>query len=64
MEEELREELGVKAELIPGRGGVFNVRLNGDLVFSKAEVGRFPEELEVVRAIRRGKASGQAKGTS
>lgn len=58
MEEELREELGVKAELIPGRGGVFNVRLNGDLVFSKAEVGRFPEELEVVRAIRRGKASG------
>ena len=36
-----------KLILIPSSGGVFEVTLNGELVFSKKEVGRFPEENEV-----------------
>jgi selT/selW/selH-like putative selenoprotein len=35
-----------------GRNGVFDVVVNGKLVFSKHKVGRFPEEEEIVEAIR------------
>ncbi len=38
-------------KLIKGRNGVFDVELDGELVFSKHEVGRFPEPGEVARAI-------------
>ncbi len=34
-------------ELIRGSGGIFDVRLDGALVFSKRAVGRFPEPGEV-----------------
>lgn len=35
-------ELGEVA-LVPGTGGVFEVRLDDELVFARAEAGRFPE---------------------
>ena len=38
--------------IIPGSGGVFDVRLDGDLVFSNKAAGRFPEPREVKDAIR------------
>jgi selenoprotein W-related protein len=39
---------GLEAELIEGAGGIFDVRLDGDLIFSKQEVGRFPEQGEIL----------------
>jgi selenoprotein W-related protein len=42
----------VQPELIAGSGGIFDVRVDGDLVFSKHQIGRFPEEDEVVGLIR------------
>jgi len=47
----LKQRFGIEAELIHGKGGVFDVRVDGKLVFSKHEVGRFPEAGEVERAI-------------
>jgi len=44
--------LGVEARLIKGKDGVFDVVANGNLVFSKHETGRFPEEREIVEALR------------
>ncbi len=44
-------ELGEVA-LIPGTGGVFEVRLNGETIFSRAVEGRFPESKELKQAIR------------
>ena len=43
------EQLGgeVEVELIGGSGGVFDVRADGRLIFSKKETGRFPESGEV-----------------
>lgn len=35
------------ASLVKGRDGVFEVALDGDLVFSKRKLGRFPEPGEV-----------------
>lgn len=37
--------------LIPGSGGVFEVEVNGELVFSKKAIGRHAEPGEVRQAI-------------
>lgn len=37
--------------LVPGGGGVFDVRANGELVFSKHAVGRHAEHAEVIEAL-------------
>ncbi|NLN15658.1 MAG: SelT/SelW/SelH family protein, partial [Tissierellia bacterium] len=42
-----------KLILIPSSGGVFEVTLNGELIFSKKELDRFPEENEVEDKIRK-----------
>jgi selenoprotein W-related protein len=38
--------------LVPGSGGVHEVEVDGELVFSKKETGRHPTAEEVVAAIR------------
>ncbi len=38
--------------LVPGRGGIFEVRIDGNVVFSHREAGRFPEPREIRDAIR------------
>ncbi|MBW2271745.1 MAG: SelT/SelW/SelH family protein [Deltaproteobacteria bacterium] len=45
------EELGEVA-LVPGSGGIFEVRVDGRTIFSRAEVGRFPEIKELKQALR------------
>jgi len=46
---ELRDALGVEAELVPGRGGVFEVERDGAVVYDKRDTGRFPEPGEAAR---------------
>jgi selT/selW/selH-like putative selenoprotein len=49
---DIRRALGVEAELIEGKGGNFDVAVDGRLVFSKHELGRFPDSsAEVLTAI-------------
>ncbi|MGH8559556.1 MAG: SelT/SelW/SelH family protein [Methylococcales bacterium] len=38
--------------LKPGIGGIFEVHVNGDLVWSRASEGRFPEITELKQLIR------------
>ncbi|SVC60080.1 uncharacterized protein METZ01_LOCUS312934 [marine metagenome] len=47
MEAELVGQLGVDVELIRGGGGVFDVVANRQLIFSKHEENRFPENSEI-----------------
>lgn len=47
----IRKELGTEPELIKGRDGVFNVAVNDTTIFSKHEVGRFPDEKEILEAL-------------
>jgi selT/selW/selH-like putative selenoprotein len=42
----------VAAELIRGGGGIFDVVVDGRMVFSKHNTGRFPEPSEVISAIK------------
>jgi selenoprotein W-related protein len=44
--------LGVQAELIKGSGGIFDVTADGGLIYSKHQTGRFPENAEVLQALR------------
>lgn len=45
------EELAEVA-LIPGESGVFEVRLDGEMLFDRAVVGRFPDPKELKQLIR------------
>jgi selT/selW/selH-like putative selenoprotein len=47
----IKAKRGIDPELIEGHGGVFEVRVNGKLVFSKLTAGRFPEPDEILGAI-------------
>ncbi|MCP1848309.1 selenoprotein W-related protein [Bradyrhizobium sp. USDA 4503] len=46
----LRERLGVDATLIPGKGGIFQVKL-GDEVVARRTKGHFPDAAEIVAAV-------------
>ncbi|HEY4233493.1 MAG TPA: SelT/SelW/SelH family protein [Lacipirellulaceae bacterium] len=45
------DELGEVA-LVPGRGGVFNVRVNEELVWSREDAGAFPDIKELKQLVR------------
>ncbi len=45
------KELG-GVTLVPGEGGVLDVRLEGQIIFSRQQKGRFPESKELKRLIR------------
>jgi selenoprotein W-related protein len=47
----IRARFGVEPELIPGSGGVFEVLVDGELVFSKRQRGRFPRDEEILTAL-------------
>ncbi|MBD3240741.1 MAG: SelT/SelW/SelH family protein [Chitinivibrionales bacterium] len=51
MAAELKKAYGVDAELVGGSGGIFDVIVDGDRVYSKHETGRFPDQGEVVKLI-------------
>ena len=49
----MKEALDVEAELVPGGGGIFDVEVDGKLVFSKLGAdGRFPKDGEVVGRVQ------------
>jgi len=47
----IQERFGLSAEMIKSSGGVFEVEVDGVLVFSKKATGRFPENEEIFSAI-------------
>ena len=46
------EAEGVVVTLIPGQSGVFDVRCEFDLLFSRAAADRLPDPAEVKKALR------------
>lgn len=55
MAERIFEEFGAeyRIDLIPARGGVFEVTIDGDLVYSKKETGRHADyETDVAPHLR------------
>lgn len=52
-EELLREYKNnlTKVELIPSSGGVYEISLNGNSIFSKKELDRYPEDGEIKKIL-------------
>jgi selT/selW/selH-like putative selenoprotein len=49
----LKKKFGVEAKLIASSGGIFEVTLDGKVVFDKFFAGRFPDDQEVVEKIEK-----------
>lgn len=52
MAAEIASEFGIDATLVKGDKGIFDVIADGTRVFSKHQLGRFPEPGEVVRELQ------------
>ncbi|MBI2460050.1 MAG: SelT/SelW/SelH family protein [Candidatus Rokubacteria bacterium] len=48
----MKKEFALSAELKAGHGGVFDVELDGSLVYSKHKTGRFPTNEEIFAKVR------------
>jgi selenoprotein W-related protein len=47
---ELRKELNIAAKLVPGKGGIFEVQVDGKVVAKRAK-GHFPDTAEITAAV-------------
>lgn len=43
--------MGITAELKKGSGGVFDVVVDGERIYSKHETGRFPENEDILDTL-------------
>ncbi|MDF1613281.1 Rdx family protein [Stygiobacter electus] len=46
----LKNELGIEAELMPGKGGIFNITVNGEIVAKRTRYG-FPQDEEILKGV-------------
>jgi selT/selW/selH-like putative selenoprotein len=44
---EIEKKYQIKPVLIEGKGGVFDVEVDGKVIYSKKKVGRFPDKGEI-----------------
>ncbi|MBI3039086.1 SelT/SelW/SelH family protein [bacterium] len=49
----IKTMLNLEPKLIQGSQGIFDVAIDGEIVFSKYSQGRFPEDSEILDAIKR-----------
>jgi len=52
--DELKSALNVESTLVASSGGVFEIKVDGKLIFSKRSLERFPEDGEVQALIGSG----------
>ena len=50
--EKLKTSLKLETDLIKGSKGIFDVELDGKLVYSKNETGEFPDEESLIQKIK------------
>lgn len=53
----MENEFGSKPKLIESSGGIFEVEVDGKLVYSKKETGEFPDNEKLIKQIRKQHAS-------
>ena len=49
--EEWEHEIGT-VEVVTGTGGIFDVHVDGELVFTKSMLGRYPDPDDVIPLVR------------
>lgn len=48
----IQDRFGVEPEVRPGNVGAFDVTVDGELIFSKYQTGRFPRRQEIISALQ------------
>ena len=51
MAEAIKQKTGIECEMIEGSDGVFDVKADGKMIYSKHATGRFPEHSEVLSQL-------------
>ena len=51
----IRKTAGATPRLIASGGGAFEIRVNGELIYSKLETGEWPDFDAIVTAIKKAK---------
>ena len=49
----IRKELGIDSELQRKSGGIFDVIVDGEKIYSKYDTGTFPSEKDIVEQLRK-----------
>ncbi|NQV25663.1 MAG: SelT/SelW/SelH family protein [Rhodopirellula sp.] len=52
MADAIKNATGIEAELVKGGGGVFDVVVNGNLIYSKHQTDRFPTHDEILSQLK------------
>ena len=52
MAAKIKDELGEEPFIIEGAGGIFDVNVDGKLIYSKHETGEFPDEDALVAQMK------------
>ena len=52
MADELSKAIDASSKLVASGGGAFEVSVDGDLIYSKLQTGRFPEDGEIIELIQ------------
>ncbi|HCC55057.1 MAG TPA: selenoprotein [Desulfobulbaceae bacterium] len=52
LEAELRRQFVAEVELVPGAGGIYEIKVDGGQIFSKHIAGRFAEPEEIISLIQ------------
>ena len=50
--DELKKNLGAEIELVAGSNGVFDISLDGNMIYSKFEEGRFPQTEDILARVK------------
>lgn len=50
--EKIRDELGITAQVVPGSKGVYDIVVDGNLIYSKYQTKRFPDNDEIIKLIK------------
>ncbi len=53
MADEIERDLGLKSRLVPGSGGIFEVRVDGEVVFTNDSRGGVPDPQRVVPEVQK-----------
>ena len=61
--EELENKFGAEVELLSSDGGVFEIVVDGSLLFSKRSLNRFPEEGEIPHLLEASRSWGLREGS-
>jgi selenoprotein W-related protein len=49
----IKEKTGAAVELIRGGAGIYDIKVDGRLVYSKHQTGRFPEDHEILAHLEK-----------